>query len=474
MPSPVNSFDVFDTLIARRCVEPRQVLFKLEQHSGVAGLAEARLTADRTLGALGRPYQLRQLWQEVVRVLGLDEPVARRLMELEIQIEHEESIPITENLALVKDGDLLVSDTYLPAQVVRSLLLKAGLDRQVGLALSNDGKFRGRIWRELLEQTSIREHMGDNPHSDGRTPTQSGIRAVIYTGAQFSPAERSLAQSGWEPLARLVREVRLANPFPTSRPQERHLWGLTCQHNFPLLYFASLWLERSALAAAARELFFVSRDCWMWLGLFRRLFPHRRVTYLYASRLCLMKPSPSYLDYFEKTWHEGGLIVDLSSTGASWAALFARLGQRCRCRFIGWIDDYSYVQGGPGPADWLEVEVVFRNSEMPSPVSKAVELLNYAPYPVVEDVLLLPGGEALPVLGESLEYNRALPEAAGRAFEACVKRLDHFPELARARAEGVAERIKSFVGLICSEPHLPSIYSGHLEADLAYQRRLLG
>jgi len=47
MPRAVNSFDVFDTLIARSGVEPRGVLDWLESRAGVAGLAEARLQADR-------------------------------------------------------------------------------------------------------------------------------------------------------------------------------------------------------------------------------------------------------------------------------------------------------------------------------------------------------------------------------------------------------------------------------------------
>jgi hypothetical protein len=110
MPYTINSFDVFDTLIARRCVEPHAVLDRLEQASGYRGLAEARLQADRNLGALGQPYQLRDMWNETRRLLNLDETTANKLHDQEVQLEMDESIPITENLALVRDGDLLISD----------------------------------------------------------------------------------------------------------------------------------------------------------------------------------------------------------------------------------------------------------------------------------------------------------------------------------------------------------------------------
>jgi hypothetical protein len=183
VPRPLNSFDVFDTLIARRSGEPAQVLRRLEACAGLPGLAAARLAADRLLGSRGRPYQLHDLWQEVRGALGLDAAATERLLALEVDLEHDEVIPIVENLALVRDGDLLVSDTYLPADVVRALLRRAGLDRQVALVVSNDGKFRGWVWPQLLGQVAIGQHFGDNPHADGATPTAAGIPAVIYTGA---------------------------------------------------------------------------------------------------------------------------------------------------------------------------------------------------------------------------------------------------------------------------------------------------
>ena len=121
----IHSFDVFDTLIARRSLEPRQLLKKLEARGGLPGLAANRVAADQRLGGGGQPYGLREIWQEVERAMGLDAATTARLLEMEVQIEHEEVIPIVENLALVRDGDVLVSDTYLPADIVLSLLRRA-------------------------------------------------------------------------------------------------------------------------------------------------------------------------------------------------------------------------------------------------------------------------------------------------------------------------------------------------------------
>jgi len=469
----IHSFDVFDTLIARRCVEPRQVLHKLEARAGLPGLAAARLAADQSLGSRGRPYRLRDIWHEVGQALHLDAATSERLLQLEIQIEHEEVIPITENLAQVRDGDVLVSDTYLPAEIVLSLLRKAGLHQTVALVVSNDGKFQGWIWPKLLAQCAIHEHFGDNPHSDGKTAAAAGIKAIIYTGAKRSPVEQFLVQHGFEPLANLTREIWLANPIPDTRPQERHLWLLSCQLNFPLLFLASLHLERYARAAGIRELFFVSRDCLLWHHLYQQLFPECRATYLYTSRKCLLKPTTHYLEYFRTTWHEDSVIVDLFSTGISWSRLFSRLNTKARCFFIGHVDNYAYMQDSLRPDDWLEMHAIFRNSELGAPVNKNVEMLNYAPHPVVEDVRLLPGNAPLPILADTLEYDRTLPEAAHQSFRACVQAMPHYPDLLQARTDDVTDLIKAFVRFICADPQMPTIYAGHQEADATYLQRIL-
>jgi hypothetical protein len=473
MPRPLQSFDVFDTLLARRCGDPQHLLHLLETRAGLPGLAAARSAADQHLGKHGPPYTLIDIWHTVRHTLHLDEATTARLLALEIHLEQEQAIPIVDNLALVHHGDLLVSDTYLPADVVLSLLRQVGLTKTVTLVTTNDGKFRGWLWPQLLAQIPLRQHMGDNPHSDGHTPTAAGIKAVIYTGAKRTPVEEFLTSQGWTPLANLLREVRLANPFPTSQPAERHLWLLSCQLNFPLLFLASLEVETLAHERHIPELLFVSRDCLLWHHLYQHLFPQRRSLYLFTSRHCLLKPSDNYLHYFRAAWHPDSLIIDLFSTGSSWAALFARLHARARCFFIGHVDNYAYLPEAPNPNTWLDLTNVFCNSALDFPVNKNVEMLNYAPYPSVEDVRLLPGNVPCPVLADTLEYDHHFPEAAHRAFRYAVQQMGHYPDLPRSRPGPLTDLIKLFVKLICADPHLSSCYPHHHAADAAYLQRLL-
>lgn len=70
MAAVVGSFDIFDTLLARRRSDSREVFLQLEARAGPPGLAVARLDADRRLGGCGQPYKLQDIWREVGRALG--------------------------------------------------------------------------------------------------------------------------------------------------------------------------------------------------------------------------------------------------------------------------------------------------------------------------------------------------------------------------------------------------------------------
>jgi hypothetical protein len=100
-------------------------------------------------------------------------------------------------------------------------------------------------------------------------------------------------------------------------------------------------------------------------------------------------------------------------------------------------------------------------------------MVNYAPHPVVEDVLLLPGGAPLPMLADTLEYDASLPHAVEGAFMACLRLLPHYPELGRGPVEGLPQLIKALVEFLCADPHLSDIYAGHQAIDIAYMKRVL-
>src|SRR5262249_14203433 len=108
----VRSFDIFDTLIARNCIEPQRVFTRVEQRTQQAGVAADRVSAEQRI--CSRPNNLDDIYDEPAKMRGWTPDVRDAVRATEIAAELEAVIPIAENLAHVRDGDIAVSDIYLP------------------------------------------------------------------------------------------------------------------------------------------------------------------------------------------------------------------------------------------------------------------------------------------------------------------------------------------------------------------------
>ena len=87
----VNTFDVFDTLIARRCIDPVGVFHAIAERSGLGNFVAARLAAERAV-AHG-PYDLATIYATLAEMFGLSGETAAELQAMEVEIEIENVIP---------------------------------------------------------------------------------------------------------------------------------------------------------------------------------------------------------------------------------------------------------------------------------------------------------------------------------------------------------------------------------------------
>lgn len=190
----IRSFDVFDTLIARRCIDPRVVFSTVAARASLPTFHDHRVAAELEVG--GSEYTIDTIYQQLGRRLGLGRTTLDALKQMELQVERDEVIPIAENMALVRDGDVLVSDMYLPVDFIRELLDIAGLKRNVEIVVSSYGKGHGTVWPRLLAKADIECHLGDNAWSDIRSPRRHGISARLTTLHRPTRMESSLMQAG--------------------------------------------------------------------------------------------------------------------------------------------------------------------------------------------------------------------------------------------------------------------------------------
>ncbi len=324
----VRSFDLFDTLIARRCVLPEAVFAEVEEGCGVPGFAAARMAAERELH--GGEYDLDAVMERLRLRTGWTAERVGLLREAELEAEWRNAVPVAETVARVGPSDLVVSDMYLPRPFVERLLREtAGLPFST-LVLSAGGKSGGGIWPELQRSFSIIEHQGDNAHSDGASPMAAGIPAVVSRPTDPTPIEQVLSGVGLVRLSRAVRVARLAT-FDAD-DGHRLLQRAQVEANAPLLVLGCVHLAREMAAHGLTRALVSGRDGHKMQQVLARLFAATGASapsceYFLTSRVARATASPGYRRYVSGLMRgERSVIVDLCGTGWSLMRLLDRMG----------------------------------------------------------------------------------------------------------------------------------------------------
>lgn len=443
------SFDIFDTLIARRCIRAVAVFEEMERRLGAAGFAALRINAERSVSHID--YQLADIYEAIARSQSLDDGRRQALMELEIAIELENVLPIADALAKVEDDSLLITDMYLPEDVIRRLLLRAGLPAHMPLLRSASGKRTGRVWAALAAAGQQLEHEGDNVLADVRQPEAAGMVARLATLTEPTGLEKALLEAGFTELAQTLRAARLATP---SRGLDANLLCLQTELNLPVLVISALHLLATAGELPQLNLLFSARDARYLKQVYDALAPvfpgaHPRSHYWYSSRLARLSNDETYHAYCREKIGAAAWLVDLCGTGASVMALRERLGMSAQqaqlfvCEFIdapnytmNTLQRYGLKQWQPPAALWTNRNLV--NNEV-------LELLNYVPEGMVSGVIQVPGGYV--PRREPLEFAPDVLEGV-RAQAAYVARYTE--QLARFARPALLDEIRRDTPGLCS------------------------
>lgn len=314
----VDTWDVFDTLIARRCVAPEGVFALVEAQLGRPGWAAARQQIGDLAWQRGGDYTLADLHQQLAadpRFAG----TAELSMQLECAAEISQVVPIKANIRRLQAGDMLVSDMYLPAATIRAMLDVAGVSRGHPLIVTPRGKHDGWLFDRLLDHYRLRCHHGDNPVADRWQPARRNIATDLVTIAQPNEPEKMLQQLGLGWLAQWMRALRLANPFdPQQQRPQQQAWALQAAWNLPLLVLLALLLRDEATNRPGRRWLFVSRDGHFLHQYFRVLAPQIASDYLHVSRDVLVNGDPASVQALQSRLLQPAMLVDLCGSGASW------------------------------------------------------------------------------------------------------------------------------------------------------------
>lgn len=182
------SFDVFDTLVMRKVLEPVDVFdiveYKLsEKNIKSDDFKKKRRTSEieipnANIYAIYDRLALVYSWTEQEKVIALQEEIESEKAVLVCRKKVVEAL----KYAVAKGKKVtLISDMYLPEKELREILTSLGIEGYEGLYVSCDyGKGKGNGLFEIYKKNVPTEnylHIGDNHEADFVAAQQSGIDA---------------------------------------------------------------------------------------------------------------------------------------------------------------------------------------------------------------------------------------------------------------------------------------------------------
>lgn len=331
------SFDVFDTIITRITATPQgifalmsETLVKDREKNGLTDYVidnffELRLHSEELIRKSKASQNVEEVsLQDIYTAMAvcglLNEKQIDYLYCLEVKLELASVVGIPENIERIKNllqqGErvVLISDMYLPADVIRRMLMKIDLVfEDIPLYVSSEygvRKTTGNLYRKVQEeeQACYEEwtHIGDNMYQDIEIPYRLGIRVEIYSYPGLTDFEKKVLKNyGYDSKIQLMigtavwaereRIYRNDNPgYGIAGHIGNHYAG-------PVLYSYAEWILEQAEARKLKRLYFIARDGYLVKKIVDTIIYIKKINlktyYIYGSRKVWRMPSLSDKHY---------------------------------------------------------------------------------------------------------------------------------------------------------------------------------
>jgi len=292
------SWDCFDTLIARKNIHPFSIFHQIAKKIGDPSFVSKRIQAGENTPT----------YKEIYDKLPYDP-------NIELETELENCYPIVSNINAVQDNDLVVSDMYLPKEFIQKILIKCGLNKNINIIVSHNGKQTGNIWKNI-DCKHIDYHIGDNHHSDYIVPQKYKIKTKLYSDSKMNEIESIIFEYD-KNLASWIRYVRLQSPYanininPKFDRNKNLLWNDQANYNLTILTLAIKELEKTNIPIT-----FNFRDC-IYLQLLYDILTQKKSNTIHTSRIALKNSvEKKYINKIINAF-KNTIVVDLHGSGTS-------------------------------------------------------------------------------------------------------------------------------------------------------------
>jgi FMN phosphatase YigB (HAD superfamily) len=196
----IISFDIFDTLIVRSAITPKDIFVFLDiYYNEITGkksniISTFRIECENKLIAEKgvENVTIDLIYEEIRKKLNLKNNLIKKLKQKEISLEvdlaslNHEMAEIFKKAKIYKKKIILISDMYLSSSNIALILEKFQIEYD-SLYVSSDFKMRkdkGDLYDEILKVENVHPseilHIGDNEESDYKIPLNKGILSFLY------------------------------------------------------------------------------------------------------------------------------------------------------------------------------------------------------------------------------------------------------------------------------------------------------
>ncbi len=294
------SFDVFDTLIKRNVPKPKdifhivQFVYNQKNEIPLNDFYNQRIKAEKYCRENSEREEIKL--SDIYEVIEYTPEISAKLMDIEIDTELQFCQANFNMLGIYKrciDSDktvILTSDMYLPESVIIKILSRNGITGYYKLYVSSTiGKQKGTsslykyVVNDLGVDASSIIHIGDGLVTDVIRSRQVGIKSL-----HIKRNNKNLTLVSNDSIFNENSFVwSFANNNITKYKKQSDIFRAGYEAFGPLILGFSWWIHKEMRKAGISKAFFLARDMYLFIDLYKKMFPKDEIKYLQVSRKSL-------------------------------------------------------------------------------------------------------------------------------------------------------------------------------------------
>lgn len=302
------SFDLFDTLVKRNLNHPQDLFDLVEReynkngNEKISNFKEQRIAAEKdAYSQLDEPSL-----DDIYNNLHIEDKDRIKALEIEIELkicqQNIDFYPVFEYAKKKNKKIVIISDMYLPREVVKQILKKAQINYDY-FFLSSEiemNKRKGKIYLHVLEKLNIGArqmiHIGDSKRSDYLVPRMFGIKSMLIS----KKIHKLNYFNDYEP--KNIDENILMNYLNNNLLlNEDYYYRVGFEVLGMILYGYVRWLDKEANKSKIDEIYFLAREGKLLEGAYDIINRNdKKCKYLYVSRQSTRPSLLSHVDSLEQ------------------------------------------------------------------------------------------------------------------------------------------------------------------------------